>query len=340
MLPAMESRDTPQRSIWIDGELVPWAEATVHVLSHSHQRASLVFDYMSLHETPRGPAVFRLDDHLARFRTSTELVTLPLTRDHAELRDAVLGAVRANPGAKVVKISAYLAAVEVDVVPVDEHVTVAVAAYDPEADIQAHKAKEPWKYRRALRIWLEKDRRNRRRDIMHPHAKVAANYASPMAAKWAARKNGYDEILLVDENGFLAEGPTTNVFLVDGEGTLRTPPESTVLLGVTRRSILEIARKEGRDVREEPVRPEALIQAAEAFLTGTTAGVAPIGSVDDQPIGDGDPPGPVSLALGKRFRRIIRGEDPDFDHWLTYVNAPAEHAGGEAREGDSAQGKG
>lgn len=326
----MDSRDTPPRLIWIDGELVPWAEATVHVLSHSHQRGSLVFDYMSLHETPRGPAVFRLDEHLARFKTSTELVTLPLGRGLADLRDAVLEAVRANPGATVVKISAYLASVEVDVVPVDEHVTVAVAAYDPAADIQARQAMEPWKYRQALRIWLEKDRRNRRRDIMDPHAKVAANYASPMAAKWAARKKGYDEILLVDENGFLAEGPTTNLFLVDAEGTLLTPPESAVLLGVRRRSILEIARKEGRSVREEPIRPEAFIEASEAFLTGTAVGVAPIGSVDDRPIGDGDPPGPVSRALGERYRRILRGEDPDFDHWLAYLNESAERAPGEA----------
>ncbi len=319
----MESREAPRRLIWIDGELVPWAEATVHVLSHSHQRGSLVFDYMSVHETPRGPAVFRLDDHLARFQTSTELVTLPLGLGLAELHDAVLEAVRANPGATAVKISAYLAAEEVDVVPVDEHVTVAIAAYDPEADIQARKAVPPWQYRGALRIWLEKDLRNRRRDIMHPHAKVAANYASPMAAKWAARKNGYDEILLVDENGFLAEGPTTNVFLVDGEGTLLTPPASAVLLGVTRRTVIEIARKEGRRVLEEPIRPEAFLEVSEAFLTGTNANVAPIGSVDDRPIGDGKAPGPVSKALHKRFHRVVGGEDPVFEHWLAYASEPA-----------------
>jgi branched-chain amino acid aminotransferase len=323
----MESRDTPNRLIWIDGALVPWVEATVHVLAHSHQRGSLVFDYLSVHETAKGPAVFRLDDHLNRFRASTELVMLPLSHDVGALRGAVLATLRANPGATVVKLSAYLAAPEVDVVPVDEHVTLAVAAYDPEADIQAHKATKPWQYRRALRIWLEKNRHNRRPDILHPHAKVAANYASPMAAKWAARKRGYDEILLLDQDGFLAEGPTTNVFLVDAEGTLRTPPESTVLLGVTRRSILEIAKHEGRRVLEEPIRPEALAEASEAFLTGTTAGVAPIGSVDDQPIGDGNAPGPVSRALGKRFHRITSGEDPAFEHWLTYVNAPAQQGG-------------
>jgi branched-chain amino acid aminotransferase len=324
----MKPGDSPQRSIWIDGELVPWAEASVHVLSHSHQRGSLIFDYMSVHETPRGAAVFRLEEHLARFQTSAELVTLPLSQDLATLCEAVLSTVRANPGATAVKISAYLASVEVDVVPVDEHVSVAIAAYDPEADIQAHKAEKPWQYRRALRMWLEKERRNRRRDIMDPHAKVAANYASPMAAKWAARKKGYDEILLIDENGFLAEGPTTNVFLVDGEGTLCTPPARAVLLGVTRRSILELAKHEGRRVMEAPIRPEALMGASEAFLTGTTANVAPIGSVDDQPIGDGDPPGPVTKALAKRFYRILDGEDPDFDHWLAYVEAPGAQGRG------------
>jgi branched-chain amino acid aminotransferase len=329
----MDSTEAPQRLIWIDGELVPWAEATVHVLSHSHQRGSLIFDYMSLHETPRGPAIFRLDDHLARFRNSAELVSLPLGLGHAALREAVLGAVRANPGARVVKISAYLASVELDVVPLDEHVTVAVAAYDPEADIQAYKQAKPWRYRPALRIWLEKDRRLRR-DVMHPHAKVAASYASPMVAKWAARRKGYDDVLLIDENGFLAEGPRTNLFLVDREEALWTPPESAVLLGVTRRSILEIARKEGRRVLEEPIRPEALLQASEAFFTGTSGGVIPIASVDDRPIGDGDPPGPVTLALGTRFHRITCGEDPEFEHWLAYLDAPSGGARGERRGKD------
>ena len=99
----------------IDGRLVPWAEATVHVLSHSHQRGSLVFDYLGAHQTPRGPAVFRLDDHVRRFLASIEMVGLPLRQDAAAIRAAILEAVRANPGAKSIKVSAYLASVEVDV---------------------------------------------------------------------------------------------------------------------------------------------------------------------------------------------------------------------------------
>lgn len=312
--------NAPNRRIWLDGELVPWAEATVHVLSHSMARGSLVFDYMSVHETRRGPAIFRLEDHVARFLASVDLVGLPLRLDAAALGEACLAAVRANPGAKVVKLNAFLPSVEVDVVPVDDHVSVAAAAYDPRLDVQERKTPPPAPPPQTLRIWLEKERRQRRPDIMHPHAKVAANYTSPMVAKWAARRRGYDEVILVDERGFLAEGPTTNFFLVDRDGSLCTPPEGGVLLGVTRSSIVAIARAEGRKVLEEPLRPEALFDAGEAFLTGTSAGVWPIAEVDDRPIGS-ECPGPVSRALGERFRRITRGEDADFEHWLTFVES-------------------
>jgi branched-chain amino acid aminotransferase len=282
-------------------------------------RGSLVFDYMSVHATPRGPAIFRLGEHVARFLKSVELVGLPLEPGEAELRQACIAAVRANPGAKVVKLNAFLPSVEVDVVPVDDHVAVAAAAYDPWEDVQARKEEPPARPPKTVRLWLEKERRQRRPDILHPHAKVAANYTSAMYAKWQAKKRGYDEVLLVDERGFLAEGPTTNFFLVDSGGTLRTPPEHGVLLGVTRSSVIALAEAEGRKVVEEPLRPEALFGAAEAFLTGTSAGVWPIASVDGRPLGS-KCPGPVSEALGARFRRATAGEDPAFAHWLTFVD--------------------
>lgn len=305
------------RRIWVDGELVPWERATVHLLSHSLQRGSLIFDYMSVHATPRGPAVFRLRDHVDRFLRSAELVGLPLDHDAKTITDAIVTTVRANPGATSVKVSAYLASIEVDVVPLDDRVSLAVAAYDPGADIVAHKSVQP-RYSPMLRLWIEKDRRNRRPDIVPPQAKVAANYTSAMFAKWAARRAGYDEILLVDQDGFVAEGPTTNVFWVDAAGVVRTPPEEKVLLGVTRRSILEIAKHDGLPVAESKVRPEQLMTAHEVFLTGTTAGIWPVASVDDHPIGDGQP-GPVSARLKARFQSVVSGGDPAFAHWLHVV---------------------
>lgn len=305
------------RRIWLDGELVPWDQATVHVLSHSLQRGSLIFDYMSVHATERGPAVFRLREHVERFLRSAELVGLAVPLGAAAIEAAIVATVRANPGATAVKCSGFLASIEVDVVPLDDRVSVAIAAYDPGADIVQRKARAP-KYSPVLRLWIEKDRRNRRKDIVPPQAKVAANYASPMGAKWSAQRAGYDEILLTDAEGFVAEGPTTNVFLVEADGSLCTPPEDTVLLGVTRSSIIEIAKHAGIAVREQRVRPERLMGAAEVFLTGTSAGVWPVGSIDDHIIGEGAP-GPVSAQLGDRFRRVVSGQDPDFDHWLTVV---------------------
>lgn len=306
------------RQIWLDGELIPWERATVHVLSHSLQRGSLIFDYMSVHETQRGPAVFRLADHVVRLLHSAELVGLPLTLGAAEIEAAILATVRANPGAKAVKVSAYLPSIEVDVVPLDTHVSVAIAAYDPQADINAGKPNPPHRPE-FLKIWIEKTVKNRRDDIVPPQAKVSANYTSPMQAKWNARRAGYDEILLVDEDGCVAEGPTTNVFMVDADGMLATPLEARVLLGVTRRTILELARAEGLVAAERAIRPEELAAAAEVFLTGTTAGVWPVESIDGQKVGQ-SVPGPVSTRLRERFRAVTRGDDPAFAHWLTPAN--------------------
>jgi branched-chain amino acid aminotransferase len=302
----------------VNGQFVPWGNATVHVLSHSLQRGSLIFDYLSVHATDRGPAIFRLGEHVDRFLRSAEIVGLPLAFDHAAIARAIVETVRANPGATAVKASAYLASVEVDVVPMDTHVSLAIAAYDPARDV-IQRNPGTFHHRPELRLWIEKDRRNRRKDIVPPQAKVAANYVSPMIAKWAARRAGYDEILLVDDEGFLAEGPTTNLFLVDAEGTLRTPPEEQILLGVTRRSILEIAKHDGIPAAESRLRPEAFETAAEVFLTGTTAGVWPVVSVDDRTVGAGKP-GPMTKKLRDRFTQVVSGRDPDFDHWLTRVD--------------------
>jgi branched-chain amino acid aminotransferase len=317
--PSRTSAPQSDRQIWIDGELIPWAEATVHVLSHSHQRGSLVFDYMSVHQTPRGPALFRMREHVERLLESARLIGLPIERGGDELSAAIVETVRANPGATAVKVSAYFASIEVDVVPLDPHVTVAIAAYDPRRDIVEPKKLGAMPRAKTVKLWIEKQRRQRREDIVPPHAKSSSNYASPMAAKWDARQRGYDEVLLLDEDGFLAEGPTTNVFLVDVDGMLLTPPEDRVLLGITRSSILEIARDEGLPVKEQALQPDDLFAAAEAFLTGTTAGVWPIASADDRPIGSGEVPGPISRRLASRFRKITAGDDAVFASWLTIV---------------------
>jgi branched-chain amino acid aminotransferase len=310
------SASPPNRTLWLDGALVPWEAARVHVLSQSLARGSLIFDYMSVHETPRGPAIFRLTDHVERFVTSARLVGLPLAQDAATLRGACKAAVRANPGARVVKLNAYLASEEVDVVPADDRVSVAALAYDPWADVLLRKQRPPARPPKALRLWVEKELRQRRADILHPHAKVAGNYTSPMIAKWRARKAGYDEIVLLDERDCLTETPTANFFLVDAAGVLRTAPDDAVLLGVTRRSLLELARAEGiKTLCDEPLPLKALATAREAFLSGTSAGVWAVESADDRPLGR-ECPGPITRTLRERYERVVSGADPAFAHWL------------------------
>jgi branched-chain amino acid aminotransferase len=314
----MSDPGAPQRRIWVDGRLVRWEQATVHVLSQSLQRGSLIFDYMSVHPTSRGPAVFRLPDHVARFQRSLSLVGLPLSMDASQLRDAIVETVRANPGATAVKLSAYLPSVEVDVVPIDDRVEVAIAAYDPQSDVVARKPNPPVPSPE-LRIRLERERLKVPAEAIPPQAKVAGNYLGPMIAKWSARRAGYDEVLLVDLSGHLAEGPTTNVFLVDRAGRLLTPPAGSILEGITRSSVLEIAKHDGRAVREEPLAPEALFEASEVFLTGTTAGVWPVVAIDGRPIGNGRA-GAVATELRGRLAEVTSGRDPAFEHWLTRVD--------------------
>ncbi len=304
------------RKIWIDGTLVPWAEATIHVLSHAPQRGALVFDYMSVHLTPSGLAVFRMTAHLERFVRSCELLGLPLRLTLAELAEAVRETVRANPGSTSVKISAYIPSIEVELVPQDDHVAVAVAAYDFVEDIIK---RNPGHFHSRTEIRLHIDTERRSRPHLSPQAKASAGYGLLLAAKWQARRDGYDEILLIDEDGYLAETPTTNLFLVDTGGTLRTPPSEGVLHGVTRVSILELASTEGIEAVECRLRPEDLMTAAEVFLAATTAGAWPVISVDGRSIGDGVP-GPTTLHLRKRLRAIASGEDPDYLHWLDLVD--------------------
>jgi branched-chain amino acid aminotransferase len=315
MSPASGPQPPPPRTLWLDGALVPWEMARVHVLSQSLARGSLIFDYMSVHETPRGAAIFRLTEHVARFVESARLVGLPLAQDAATLRAACKAAVRANPGSRVVKLNAYLASEEVDVVPVDDRVSVAALAYDPWADVALRKATPPPRPPKTVRLWVEKQLRQRRADILDPHAKVAGNYTSPMIAKWRARKAGYDEIVLLDERGNLTETPTANFFLVDAEGVLRTAPGDAVLLGVTRDTVLALARAEGVKASEEPIPLAALATAREAFLTGTSAGVWPVESADGRPIGR-ECPGLVTRALRDHFLRVVSSADAAFAHWL------------------------
>ena len=304
------------RWVWRDGEFVRWGEATVHILSQSLQRGSLAFDYTSVHEARGGVAVFRLGAHVDRLLRTCEIMGLPIAYTRAELVDACAAAVRRNPGSKSLKISALIPSIEAELVPQDPRVGVFVCAYDVVADvIEPHGGTGRWGDPLSLKV--ERDITNRRPDIIPPQAKMAANYTSAMFAKWRARKEGFDEILLLDGDGYVAEAPTSNIF-VAGPGGLATPPEHKVLHGITRASVMELAESLGLACAVRDLTVDDLHGAREVFLTASSVGIWPVVRIDGAPVGNGAP-GETAVRLKEALARIWRGEDPDFEYWLHYV---------------------
>ena len=306
-----------QRKIWMNGDYVDWEDAQVHILSHSHQRGSLIFGFIPIFENDGIISLFRLSDHVDRLFTSCETAGIPLDYSPKDIQLAIKETVRKNPGSKFVKISVYIASIEIDVVPQDPFSTVAIAAYDPKEDI-ASKNTQPFHSSKELSVWLEKEKHQRRHDIIPPQVKIAGNYTSSMMAKWQARKNGYDEIILTDEEGYITEAPTSNVFIVNKDGCLLTAPEDDVLYGITRKSILEIASNEGIGVRVERIPIHELENAKEVFLTSSSHLLAPVIKVDGAMVGNGKI-GNLTVKLKDRFLRITNSKDTIFTNWLDVI---------------------
>ena len=306
-----------QRKIWINGNYINWEDAQVHILSHSHQRGSLIFGFIPIFDNEGVVSIFRLNDHIDRLFTSCISAGIPLDYSFEEIYFAIKDTVRKNPGSKFVKISVYISSIEVDVVPQDPFSTVAIAAYDPQEDIIS-KNTQPFHSSKELSVWLEKEKHQRRSDIIPPQIKIAGNYTSSMMAKWQARKNGYDEIILTDENGFITEAPTSNVFLVNNDGDLLTAPEKDVLYGITRKSILDIAKNEGINIKVERIPLLELENAKEVFITSSSHLVCPVIKIDNKFVGNGVI-GDLTARIKKRFLDITQSKDELFNYWLEKI---------------------
>ena len=302
------------RTIWHDGQFIPWADATVHVLAQSIQRGSLAFDYISVYDTDDGPAIFRLPDHLNRLIRTCEIMGLPLEQDLDTLAEACIETVRHNKGSHSIRICAVLASIEPDVVPLDPHLSIYIAAYDTPTDIIGSR---PYERRPTVALKIERDKAGRREDIIPPNAKIAASYTAPMTAKWRARREGYDDVLLLDEDGWVTEAPTANIFVVKN-GAIHTPPGSKVVLGVTRRTVMRIAADNGIDVIEGDLNVDDLRAADELFLTATSAGVWPVLRLDQDVVGNGEV-GTLTNTLRSAYRAAVTGRDDRYREWLTYT---------------------
>ena len=302
-----------ERVIWRNGKLVPWAEVTVHVLSQSIQRGTLVFDVMPVYWLRRGPAILGLDEHVARFEQSAELSGMTLPASGAELRAGIAEAVRANPGAEVVKISAYYPGASLDVLPVDPKPEVAIAAFAIADLSKAGRASASGPARLQVA-----ESRKMPASVLSPQIKIAAAYTHAAFAKARAKAAGFHDVLFLDEQGQLTESSTQSFFLVC-DGSLCCAPLDAVLAGVTRRLAVDLARDEGIPVKQEPMPRALLAIAQEAFLTGTTSNVWPVSRVDGHEL-PAPIPGPITARLVARFAKLVADGDPVFSaRWLQAI---------------------
>jgi branched-chain amino acid aminotransferase len=296
--------------IWMNGELIDWADARIHVGTHGLHYGSGVFEGIRAYETPNGSAVFRLTDHLQRLKNSAQLLNMDLGYSVEELRTASMDLIGANGLAECyLRPIAFFGYGELGVAATANPVDVVIMSW-PWGTYLGEEGVEKG-IRAKVSSWT------RVGPNVIPHvAKATGIYLNSMLAVMEANRAGYDEAILLTDDGFIADGSGENVFIVK-DGTIYTPDLSaSILPGITRDTIIQIAQDLGYPVVEKQLIRTDLYLADEAFMTGTAAEVTPLREVDDQPIG---PPGPVTLEVKKAYLDTVRGKSERWSHWLEYA---------------------
>ena len=305
---AMTKTDT----IWMNGKLVPWDDAQVHVLSHVLHYGSSVFEGIRAYQTPSGAAIFRLGDHIERLAYSAKIYRMKMNYTAAEIERACIETVASNRLEECyIRPLVYRGYAHVGVNPIGTPIEIAIAAY-------------PWgKYLGddaltkgvAVKIgtWARMAP-----NTLPAMAKAGGNYLNSQLLKLEAVEDGYSEAIALDTNGYVSEGSGENLFLVH-KGELITPPmHNSILAGITRASVMKLAQELGLPVREMVIPREMLYIVDEAFFTGTAVEITPVTSVDRIPVGTGEV-GAVTKTLQRAFFAIVKGEVPDRFGWLTKV---------------------
>jgi branched-chain amino acid aminotransferase len=298
--------------IWMDGELVPWAEARVHVLSHALHYGSGVFEGIRCYETTRGAAVFRLPEHIRRLFRSAHIYTMDVPYSQEAVIEAVKETIRANGlSSCYIRPLVFRGYGEMGLNPLTTPVNVSIAVW-PWGAYLGEEALEA-----GVRIKVSSWKRNDQNSLP-PAAKATGQYINSILAKVEAIKGGYDEAIMLNMGGTVADGSGENVFAIR-DGVIATPPISAGCLGgITRESVIEIARDLGYEVREEHLVRTDLYLADEVFFTGTAAEVTPVCEIDDRKVGEGHR-GPVTKEIQGTFFAATKGELDKYEHWLTPV---------------------
>ena len=301
------------RLVHINGEFVAWENANVHMMSHGFSRGSTIFEVISFHENPGGVIVFRLTDHITRFFRSAELLDMEVPMAHADLCEAVAETIRKNRVRKgFVKVLGYYPQVAFEILPPQRMLDVAVFAVDPEADLDGLEFPVESGTTVGIANWRKLDP-----NTVPIEAKAAANYLNGMVAKSEVRRRGFNDVLMLDTDGFLAEGGTEAYFFVK-DGKLFSPALGKVLASITRRSVLEIAGYLGIETEEGRFKPDLADEADEMFVSSTPFKVMPVRQIEDRVLEN--VPGPVTSKFNEAMGKVIAGEIDQFNDWLYRVD--------------------
>lgn len=302
--------------IWLDGKMVKWQDAKVHVLSHALNYGTGVFEGIRVYQTPKGPAVFRLKDHTKRFMDGCKFMGIDIEIKGKkygmdDIMDAIKKTVRENKNVDYVKPTVFLSGEEVGLNPVGVPASMAITAIHM-GEYLGKGADKGAKI--IVSSWHRPD------NLCSPAgAKVNGVYVTSCLAKREAVTRGASEAVMLNSNGYIGECTGENIFIYR-QGKIMTPkPSNSILQGITRNSLIDVARDLGYTVEETDFCRTELVTADEVWMTGTAAEVAPVTYVDERQIGDGKI-GPVASELRSKFADVVRGKDLKYEAWLDYVN--------------------
>ncbi|MBK8889162.1 MAG: branched-chain amino acid transaminase [Dechloromonas sp.] len=297
--------------IWQDGRLVPWREATTHVLTHSLHYGMSVFEGVRAYKTERGTAIFRLEDHTDRLFNSAHIFQMAIPYDRQTINEAHKEVLRANNlEAGYLRPIAFYGSEKMGVSPKGAKVHVAIAAW-PWGAYLGEEGLE-----RGIRVKVSSYTRHHV-NISMVRAKASGHYINSILANNEVTNEGYDEAMLLDPEGYVAEGAGENLFIVK-KGKLFTPDLTSCLEGITRATVLQLAAELGLSVQEKRITRDEVYCCDEAFFTGTAAEVTPIRELDGRQIGVGHR-GPITASIQARYFDVVNGRSPQHDGWLAYV---------------------
>ncbi len=301
--------ETKQLNIWLDGEIVKYSDSNISILTHSMQYGSGIFDGIRAYDTEKGAAIFRLKDHVKRFFESAKIYNMKLNYSEDEISKAIKDVVLSNNlKSCYIRPFAFYNDSNIGLSVYGKKTGVFIAAvpfgnYFKDKDIGIRCKVSSW--------------RRISRESLPLKAKASGNYANSVIASIEAKNCGFDEAILLSTDGYVAEGPGENIFLVK-ENKLMTPDESSdILIGITRNSIIKIAKNMGFEVEQRHIRRDELYTAEEIFFTGTAAEITPILDVDGVRISNKI--GQITKTLSEKYSDIVHGKDKEYLHWLVSV---------------------